>query len=179
VANTSTVEVTGLKELDALLKTLPAKIEGNVMRGGMRASLKVIGDVAKTNLAANGTIKTGNLQKSIRIGFKRKSETGYGWIRGRLTAGNKDAWYAHFIEFGTASFYTGQGKTVGKPYEIHPKNHKSLFFAGVMREVIVHPGIHPKPFMRPALDQASGKAITTFADYLRVRLPKELAKAAR
>lgn len=179
MANTSTVEVTGLKELDALLKTLPAKIEGNVMRGGMRASLKVIGDVAKTNLAANGTIKTGNLQKSIRIGFKRKSETGYGWIRGRLTAGNKDAWYAHFIEFGTASFYTGQGKTVGKPYEIHPKNHKSLFFAGVMREVIVHPGIHPKPFMRPALDQASGKAITTFADYLRVRLPKELAKAAR
>ena len=179
MANTSTVEVTGLKELDALLKTLPAKIEGNVMRGGMRASFKVIGDVAKTNLAANGTIKTGNLQKSIRIGFKRKSETGYGWIRGRLTAGNKDAWYAHFIEFGTASFYTGHGKTVGKPYEIHPKNHKSLFFAGVMREVIVHPGIHPKPFMRPALDQASGKAITNFADYLRVRLPKELAKAAR
>ena len=179
MANTSTVEVTGLKELDALLKTLPARIEGNVMRGGMRASLKVIGDVAKTNLAANGTIKTGNLQKSIRIGFKRKSETGYGWMRGRLSAGNKDAWYAHFIEFGTASFYTGQGKTVGKPYEIHPKNHKSLFFAGVMREVIVHPGIHPKPFMRPALDQASGKAITTFADYLRVRLPKELAKAAR
>ena len=73
MANTSTVEVTGLKELDALLKTLPARIEGNVMRGGMRASLKVIGDVAKTNLAANGTIKTGNLQKSIRIGFKRKS----------------------------------------------------------------------------------------------------------
>ena len=116
MANTSTVEVTGLKELDALLKTLPARIEGNVMRGGMRASLKVIGDVAKTNLAANGTIKTGNLQKSIRIGFKRKSETGYGWMRGRLSAGNKDAWYAHFIEFGTASFYTGQGKTVGKPY---------------------------------------------------------------
>ena len=179
MANTSTVEVTGLKELDALLKTLPARIEGNVMRGGMRASLKVIGDVAKTNLAANGTIKTGNLQKSIRIGFKRKSETGYGWMRGRLSAGNKDAWYAHFIEFGTASFYTGHGKTVGKPYEIHPKNHKSLFFAGVMREVIVHPGIHPKPFMRPALDQASGKAITTFADYLRVRLPRELAKAGR
>ena len=128
MASTSTVEVTGLKELDALLKTLPARIEGNVMRGGMRASLKVIGDVAKTNLAANGTIKTGNLQKSIRIGFKRKSETGYGWMRGRLTAGNKDAWYAHFIEFGTASFYTGHGKTVGKPYEIRPKNHKSLFF---------------------------------------------------
>ena len=179
MANTSTVEVTGLKELDALLKTLPAKIEGNIMRGGMRASLKVLGDVAKTNLAANGTIKTGNLQKSIRIGFKRKSETGYGWMRGRLSAGNKDAWYAHFIEFGTASFYTGQGKTVGKPYEIRPKNHKSLFFAGLMREVIVHPGIHPKPFMRPAFDQASGKAITSFADYLRVRLPKELAKAAR
>ena len=179
MANTSTVEVTGLKELDALLKTLPARIEGNVMRGGMRASLKVIGDVAKTNLATNGTIKTGNLQNSIRIGFKRKSETGYGWMRGRLSAGNKDAWYAHFIEFGTASFYTGQGKTVGKPYEIRPKNHKSLFFAGLMREVIVHPGIHPKPFMRPAFDQASGKAIETFADYLRVRLPKELAKAAR
>ena len=179
MANTSNVQVLGLKELDTLLKTLPAKVEGNVMRGGMRASLKVIGDVAKTNLAANGTIKTGNLQKSIRIGFKRKSETGYGWMRGILTAGNKDAWYAHFIEFGTASFYTGHGKSVGKPYEIRPKNRKSLFFAGLMREVIVHPGIHPQPFMRPAFDQSSSKAITTFADYVRVRLPKELGKAGR
>ena len=179
MASTSTVQVTGLKELDALLKTLPAKVEGNVMRGAMRASLKVIGDVAKTNLASNGTIKTGTLQKSIRVGFKRKSETRYGWMRGMLTAGNEDAWYAHFIEFGTASFYTGKGKSVGKPYEIRPKNRKSLFFAGLMREVIGHPGIHPQPFMRPAFDQANGKAITTFADYVRARLPKELAKVSK
>ncbi len=175
----TTVQVTGLKELGALLKTLSAKIEGNVMRGAMRSSLKVIGDAAKSNLAANGTIKTGNLQRSIRVGFKRKSESRYGWMRGILTAGSKDAWYAHFIEFGTASFYTGKGKTVGKPYEIRPKNRKSLFFAGLMREVIVHPGIHPQPFMRTAFDQANRKAITTFADYVRARLPKELSKAGK
>ena len=113
----------------------------------------------------------------MRIRFVRKSEKKYGWVRANLIAGNKEAWYAHLIEFGTGSYYTGTGsKSKKQPYEIRPKNKKSLFFAGVMREVIVHPGIKPQSFMRSAFDSSSDQAIRAFADYIRTRLPKEINK---
>ena len=98
-------------------------------------------------------------------------------MRANLIAGNKEAWYAHLIEFGTGSFYAGHGTTSKKqPYEIRPKNRKSLFFAGVMRDVIIHPGIKPQSFMRSAFDVNSDRAVLAFADYIRVRLPKEINK---
>lgn len=177
MASTSFVTVTGLRELDELLKALPAKIEGKVMRGALRAGQKVMLDGARVNLAANGNIKTGALSKSVHIAFKRKSEA-FGWVRSYLVAGNQDVYYAHMIEFGTASFYTGKGKTVGNPYEIRPRNRKSLFFAGLMREVIVHPGIHPQPFMRLAFDTQGEASVKAIAAYIQNRLPLELKKVA-
>jgi len=177
MATESTVNVLGLKELDELLKTLPVKIESNVVRGAMRAGQTVIASTVKKTLVANDNIRTGALLKSVRIRFVRKSEKKYGWVRANLIAGNKEAWYAHLIEFGTGSYYTGTGsKSKKQPYEIRPKNKKSLFFAGVMREVIVHPGIKPQSFMRSAFDSSSDRAIHAFADYIRTRLPKEINK---
>ena len=171
------IQIQGLKELDELLKTLPAKIEGNVVRSALRAGQNVIGNAAKKTLAANGNINTGALQKSIRVRFNRKSEKRYGWIRSNLIAGNKEAWYAHLIEFGTGSYYSGKGsKSKKRPYEIRPKNKKSLFFSGIMREVIVHPGIKPQSFMRSAFDANSDRALQAFADYISTRLPKEVKK---
>lgn len=74
MATESTVDVLGLKELDELLKTLPAKIEGNVVRGAMRAGQTVIASTVKKTLVANGNVHTGALLKSVRIRFVRKSE---------------------------------------------------------------------------------------------------------
>ena len=177
MASNTLVQVTGLKELDAALKSLPAKIEGKILRSALRAGQKVMLASARANLATNGNVNTGALSRSLHIAMKRKS-VAYGWVRATLVAGNREVYYAHMIEFGTASFYTGRGKTVGKPYEIRPRNHKSLFFAGLMREVIVHPGIHPQPFMRPALDAHSNDAIAAVAATIRDKLPGELAKNA-
>jgi len=177
MATESSVEIKGLAELDKLLKDLPAKIEGNVMRGALRAGQKTMGDAAKANLQRNGSVKTGALQKSVRIRFQRKSEK-FGWIRSYLIAGNKEAWYAHLIEYGTGSFYAGNGsKSKKAPYDIKPKNKKSLFFAGLARQVVTHPGIQPKPFMRPAFDASNQQSIEAIANYIRIRLPKEIKKA--
>ena len=174
----SNVAITGLKELDEMLKTLPAKIEGNIMRGAIRAGLNEIGKGAKEALSANGGVDSGQLLKSIKPVFARKSEAKYGWMRGKLIAGGKKAWYAHLVEFGTGSFYAGTGsKSKRAPYEIRPKNRKSLFIAGLMKEIVIHPGSHPKPFMRPAFDSRGAQSINVFADYVRKRLPKELKKA--
>ena len=103
-----------------------------------------------------------------------------GWLRGKVIAGNNKAWYAHLIEFGTGSFYAGKGsKSKRKPYEIKPKSRKSLFFAGLMKETVTHPGIHPSPFMRTAFDSKAAASIKAFADYMTKRIPKELKKAGR
>lgn len=175
----SEVKITGLKELDSLLKTLPGNIQNNVMRGAMRSGLNEVGDIAKNILAADGHVVTGNLRKSIRVSFKRKSEK-YGWMRGHLLAGDKKAWYSHIIEFGSGSYYVGKGsKSKKAPYEIRPRNHKSLFFAGLMKEIIVHPGVKPSPFMRPAMDSGANRAIQAFAAYVAKRLPKEIKKAQK
>lgn len=177
MANETTVTIKGLKELDDLLKALPGEIEGKIMRSALRTGQKVIADAARANLAANGNVKTGSLYRSIRISFSKKEIERYGWMRARLYAGNEKAWYAHLIEFGTGAYYAGtKGNSKRKPYEIKPKNRKSLFFAGLMKEIIVHPGIRPRPFMRPALDAYGQKAIEAFADYVRMRLPKEVKR---
>lgn len=177
MANDSQVQITGLAELDKLLKDLPTKIEKNIIRGALRAGQKVMLDAARSNLDKSGSVKTGELRKSIRIRFQKKSEK-FGWIRSYLIAGNKKAWYAHFIEFGTASYYSGNlNNSKKQPYEIKPKNRKSLFFAGLARQTIVHPGIRPRPFMRPAFDAYNKQSLDSMAEYIRTRLPKEIKKA--
>lgn len=175
----SQVNVTGLKELDALLKTLPANIQKNVMRGAIRAGLNEIGGIAKEVLTSSGHVKSGDLRKSIRVSFKRKSEK-LGWMRGHLLAGDKKAWYSHIIEFGSGSFYAGTGTgSVKAPYEIKARTRKSLFFGGKMRESVIHPGVRPSPFMRPAMDSGQTRAIDRFAEYVAKRLPKEIQKARK
>lgn len=165
------IEISGLADLQKMLDSLPGKIEGNLMRGALRAGTKVMADEAKARVP----VLHSDLKKSIRVSFKSRSKK-FGWVRMHLIAGNKKAWYAHLIEFGTASFYEGSGRTVGAPYEIKPKTKKSLFFGGVAREKVVHPGIKPQPFMRRTFDTKQGEAVQTMADYLRRRIPIELAK---
>ena len=92
-------------------------------------------------------------------------------------AGNSKAYYAHWIEYGTATYYSGNGRTVGKPYEITPKVAGSLFLGGLLRESVVHPGIQPKPFMRPAVDENYNESIAKIVAYMQKRIPKEMKKA--
>ena len=150
------LHVSGLSELDKLLKELPAKIEGNIMRGAMRAGAKVFADRAKQMVP----VKSGQLRDSIKVSTRSKR----GRVSATVRAGGKKAFYAHMVEFGTAR------------HLIKPRKRKSLFFAGIAREVVDHPGASPKPFMRPALDGGQVEAVNAAADYIRKRLAKEAAK---
>lgn len=164
---------TGLDELQKQFQQFPENIEKNIMRGAIRAGLVPIRDEA-IDLCP---VKSGALQKSIRIKFRRQSEP-YGWIRGVVVAGNFDAWYAHIIEFGSGSFYNGTGtKSKKLPYEIKPRGAKSLFFAGVMRASVVHPGVKPVGFMRKAVDQKTADGMEAFKEYVATRIQKEFGKA--
>jgi len=165
IQNNTNLNVTGLRELYENLQALPVKVERNILRGAIRASAQVVRERAR-ELAP---IKTGALKKSIRVSTRAKGGQAMATIR----AGNKVAYYAHMLEYGTASFYTGSGKTVGAPYAIRPTAQgvaSALKINGQFTSEVLHPGVAPKPFMRPALDQGSPKAIVAFADYVRARL---------
>lgn len=174
---TGTTTITGLSDLDKLLKTLPGQIQRNVMRTALRRGQNVLAEAAKSNLRSQGAVDTGELERSIRVTFRRKSEQ-YGWMRSYLIAGNKKAYYAHMIEFGTGSHYEGNGRTVGGPYKITPKVGDSLFLGGVLRNSVTHPGIRPKSFMRRAIDTHTEASVDAVANYLSQRIPREIKKVA-
>lgn len=150
------LHVSGLSELDKLLKELPAKIEGNIMRGAVRAGAKVMEERAKQAVP----VDDGDLRDSIKVTTRSRR----GKVTASVRAGGKKAFYAHMVEFGTARHF------------IKPRKRKSLFFAGLAREVVDHPGSAPKPFMRPALDNSQQEAVDAAAAYIRARLAKEAAK---
>lgn len=172
----ATTNISGLRELDLMMKQLPANIEKNIMRGALRAGQNVFAKAAKSNLRQNGSVDSGELERSVRVRFKRQSER-FGFIRSYVLAGSKKAFYAHWVEYGTATFYTGNGRTVGGAYEITPKVAGSLLLGGLLRDSVMHPGIRPKPFMRPAVDENFDTAVNRVAEYLRKRIPKEMTKA--
>lgn len=179
-----TVHIHGLAELQQTLDQLPAKIEANVLRGALRAGANVIADEARRQVP----VKTGQLRESIRVsvrpfpggklvatvkaGGRFKVYASGKAIKGAAyktaRAGGKPDYhapfYAHFVEFGTARHW------------IKPKSRKSLFIAGLLKELVDHPGARPKPFMRPAFDTKVRAAIEAMADYIRTRLPKEFKK---
>lgn len=167
-------KVDGLAELDKILKSLPVKVEVKILRGAMRAGVSVIGKRAKelcpvakpnTENRTKYQLYEGALRDSIKIRTKSKR----GVVTATLVAGGTVktkaiVYYVHMVEGGT------------KPHIINPKAKKALFFTGISRALVMHPGAKAKPFMRPALDQTAEKAIVAAADYVRMRLDKEATR---
>lgn len=187
------IQVQGLADLDALLKSLPAKIEANVIRGAVRAGQKVVVDDAKANVPSD----SGALLKSIKIKADRSANR-RGYVRADVVAGDATAWYSHLIEFGTGQFYEGTGRSVRKPYVIWARdkegkryssrqirranrgsNESALYFQGKMYSKVIHPGIKPEGFMRNAARLLDGPALDAFVAYVQKRLPRELEKAGK
>jgi HK97 gp10 family phage protein len=170
MANDQSIAISGLSELQKMLDELPAKIEANIMRGALRQGANIYRDRARANAPVG---KTGKLKKSIKV----KTTLRKGKAVSQIVAGGGDAWYAKFVEFGTASFYEGTGRTVGAPYEISPKNRKAMKFGNVFTESAVHQGVRPMAFMRKAFDGGTTEVIDDVATYIRMRIGREIVKS--
>jgi len=151
------VIITGLDEIQKLLDKLPAKIEANVMRGALRAGVRVMEKEAKTRVP----VKSGALKNSIRISSRRIGSV----LKVSLKSGGKGAMHSHLVEFGT------------QPHIINAKPDGFLsFLGGLFAKTVMHPGAKMKPFMRPALDAGRHNALQVMAAYARTRVNKELLK---
>ncbi|MGZ8339142.1 MAG: HK97-gp10 family putative phage morphogenesis protein [Telluria sp.] len=145
--------IKGGKELDAFLKSLPAKVEQNILRSALRAGANEFKKEAKVNIP----VVEGDLLASARVSTRAK--------KGRVTVsfkiGGKRAPHAHLVEFGT------------KPHKIAPKGAGGLLIGGNVVGAVDHPGSKPHPIMRPAFDSKSTEAITAVGLQIRKRLTKE------
>lgn len=151
------VHVTGLKELQAFLDQLPAKVERNILRSALRAGANVVKAEAQQQLASHGNVKTGQLSRGLKVSTRAKGGT----VTATLKAKGEHSHIAHWIEFGTAA------------HRIAGKKGKMLAIAGGRYKAVNHPGIKAKPFMRPALDSKSGAALVAVGEAIKKRLTKE------
>lgn len=192
----SSVEIKGLAELHKTLQELPAKIERNVLRGGLRAGANVMKEEAKrlapVSPPSSGGKKYGAVAGELRDSIRVSMRTSRGTVRATLKAGNNRAWYAGFVEFGTARHWiyaqirpqrwTRRG--VLKTMAINTMNKKAkrgemMIGSKFVGEQVIHPGARPKPFMRMTFDGKWRAAIDAMAEYIRARLPKEFKKAGK
>lgn len=154
------------------------RIEKNVLRGALRAGLKSVKAEAKANVPR----EDGGLRRTIRISAKNQRGP---FVKAFLKAGNANVHWASFVEYGTGGRYEGDGpKSSRAPFEIKAKPGKKLKFKSrqgnfVVTDSVMHPGARAKPYLRPALDRNAQTATRDFANYIRKRLPEELAKLKR
>lgn len=171
--------ILGGRKLAEFLQQLPVKLEKNIMRAALAAGARVIRDEAKENVP----VKLGALRKSIKVSTNSKRGT----VTAKVKAGDKRAFYAHMVEYGT------KAHLIKVEDEDRPINYKLTQKRGVLTRVsirtinrnslrignsfvgptIEHPGSEPRPYLRPALDSKSGAAISAVADKVRERLTKE------
>lgn len=168
----TSVNVTGLRELQAFMDQLAPKLERNVMRGALRAGVNVIKREAKARCPVGAPSETGRkryklytgaLRDSIRSGVYAKGGrvTAYLRVGGKVKKTGADVWYAKLIE------YTG-----AVPHKIKAPVGKALTIGAGIKTVVEvdHPGMRARPFLRPAFYGQANNAITAAAEYMKKRL---------
>lgn len=93
------LSITGIKEIDAVLKGMPLQLQDRVLKTAHTDAAKPLVDTAKSIVPVG---KTGNLKDSIgveRISLKRTNEVGLVAV-GPRRKGGKKGFHGHLIEFG-------------------------------------------------------------------------------
>lgn len=166
----SDVRVKGLSELNKFLQQLPAQLEANILRGALREGAKVVEADAKARVPED----TGRLKESIRVSTRLKKGRVVASIYaggrsgakkvmprkgGGLRVGYELAFYAMWVEYGTAA------------HKILPRKPGGfLSIGGNFVRGVEHPGTKPRPYMRPALEAKAQEAVLAAANYMKQRL---------
>lgn len=164
------VHVKGLQELYVALRSLPEKIETNVMRGALRAGINVIKERARAQAPVGAPSgrnakkyggRRGLLRDSTRISVRMTKKNG---LVASLKAGGKvkgggDAYYAVMVHEGT------------RPHVIKAKPGKMLrLYNGKLVPMVNHPGSIGDRWMEAALDSKSAAAVYAVGNYISKRL---------
>lgn len=145
--------IVGGRQLSDDLQKLAPKIERNIMRGALRAGTVPIREEVKRR----APVDSGALRNSIRTTSRARR----GQVSASVKIGNREAWYAHLVEFGT------------RPHVIKSKPGRAMQFGGRITAQVNHPGITGRPFIRASADAKTPEAVQDVTKYIRKRLTKE------
>lgn len=137
----TTIKVTGLDEIDRVLRGLPSQVTHQIMSNAHADSAKPLIGLAKVLVRK----KSGNLADSIGVRRTSLKKTGLvGLVQvGPLRGGGRKGYHGHLIEYGHR-IVTKLGKTVGFSRKF--------------------------PFMEPAFNSTKGQIESNIADNVGKRL---------
>lgn len=152
------LEVQGLdKTLKRLKKVSDVKGQREIAKAGLRGAMKPIRAAMKAG-APRG--ETGILKRDIRYKVKVKNGEPYGIVGvfGQLSRGKmggheapRSDLVAKWIEYGVSAHRIPKSKS--RTSEV-----ARLAFGGGTYSRVKHPGISPKPFLRPAIDTSMSQS---------------------
>ena len=125
---------------------LSEKSRDNVQKAIKKSAFNIEAN-AKKNLAANKSVVTGHLRRSIA--------TKMGDLEATIHTSNIK--YAVIVEKGS------------KAHVIRPKNKKALYWKGAKRPVklVNHPGSKAKPYLEPAFESEKDKFIENLKEAIK------------
>lgn len=152
------MKVEGLRELDRALNAIPLRSRGPILRGALNAAANpMLATARKLSGVRAPTRKIGKHATNPRIKNNYTAEVRIG--------PKKDAWYLRFWETGTST------------HKIRARRASILTDkVTIFGKEVDHPGIQPRPFLRPAFDSEHRSFIRIFRDEMRRRI---LLRAAR
>lgn len=159
------IKVEGLKELDALLKSLPEKVAKKILRTAVHDAARFFAKEGQRRVSP----QEGVLQKGILAKRKQNSSP----LEATAQAG-ASTFYALMLEKGH--------KLVASPGYIpslkrHRTKKKGKFETAkrrIMSKVIG--SVRPRPFMRPAYDEGKDEAVRLVASHIARRIFAEAKK---
>ena len=155
-----TIDITGAKQLDEMLKQLPTAISRRAAGNALRAGGRVIRDEARRQVPR----QSGKLAKAIKVitGRSTRRDTRRVLvIVSQRDAGINPSW----IEYGTVAQRVA-------------KSGGFLYFVidGKLIRKRAVAGIQAKPFMRPAADSKVSEAVGVIGSSLGAAIEKEALK---
>ena len=152
----SEIEMKGWKEIDKVLKMLPRKMGEDVLTRATKSGATIV----KNEVVRRAPVGKGpphplygrlkNNIKTVKLKYQRNRVT--------MAVHTGDAFWAHFLEFGTGRYYEGTGTySKGSDAKTHMPAH---------------------PFFRPAWDATHEKALAKVMERLRINIGKAAEQLA-
>lgn len=158
------IRVDGISDLMKAMDEFPGKLERSILRGGMRAGAKIILQEAASRIRSfSGELaESGRLSTSNKNGIVEAKITFGSRVKGgsRNARGERGAFYAGMVEFGTATHVIKAAKA------------KALKIGNRFVTSVQHPGAKPQPFFRPAISVKLNEAGETLVGYVRARVDR-------
>lgn len=148
------VKVIGMEDINRRLNEFEDKIARKHLKDSLRAVSVPIVKSIKNNIRGKLKKRKGTLLRSIGSWFFNKAGSGTIYVGPKTGRRAKyDAWYAHFLEFGTSGFGKRVRTKIGVKIGYSKKGA----------------GIHARPFIRPAWDEHKGNITDNLGKELKHR----------